>query len=180
MKCNVMATNFVKKTLKKAHGTLVERLVEKAHIRESEIHNSRLEEHNSILSYYSEPKSPGLANPLPSTDPPQQNNGGIASYPTQWPAHPPVEHRGSIGKAPYPCNPPLDGMQQPSTNSRYSQPPLDPRYSQPPPDPRYSQPPTRVQDPRHSYQSYQPQHPVELAPTEHMIAELPSTNPRKG
>ncbi|KAL9058994.1 MAG: hypothetical protein Q9206_001672 [Seirophora lacunosa] len=41
MKCNFIATSFVKKTLKKAHESLVERLVEKAHIRERETHNSR-------------------------------------------------------------------------------------------------------------------------------------------
>ncbi|KAL9011471.1 MAG: hypothetical protein Q9173_003689 [Seirophora scorigena] len=50
MKCNLIATSFVKKTLKKAHETLVERLVEKAHIRERETHKSRLEENNSTLS----------------------------------------------------------------------------------------------------------------------------------
>lgn len=50
MKCNFIATSFVKKTLKKAHESLVERLVEKAHIRERETHNSRLEENDPTLS----------------------------------------------------------------------------------------------------------------------------------
>jgi len=42
MKCNIMMTNFVKKTLKKAHATLVDRLVEKAKIREVAILNEHL------------------------------------------------------------------------------------------------------------------------------------------
>ncbi|KAL8668243.1 MAG: hypothetical protein Q9202_000221 [Teloschistes flavicans] len=64
MKCNIMATSFVKRTLKKAHATLVERLVEKAHLVETDLHNNRLEEQSSVLSYYSDPKSPGLASPI--------------------------------------------------------------------------------------------------------------------
>ncbi|KAL8776910.1 MAG: hypothetical protein Q9194_002864 [Teloschistes cf. exilis] len=63
MKCNIMATSFVKRTLKKAHATLVERLVEKAHLVETDLHNNRLEEQSSVLSYYSDPKSSGLASP---------------------------------------------------------------------------------------------------------------------
>ncbi|KAL8760758.1 MAG: hypothetical protein Q9184_003066 [Pyrenodesmia sp. 2 TL-2023] len=174
MKCNLMATSFVKKTLKKAHGTLVERLVEKAHIRESEIHNSRLEEHNSILSYYSETKSPALRSSLPSPDPARQHPAGMGSYPDQWQPHGPLEHRGSLGKTPYPYSPPLGDLQQPPADPRYSQPPLNSRYSQPPPDPRYSQPAAQVQDPRNFHR------PVELAPTEFRIAELPSSDPRDG
>lgn len=42
LKCNVLFTSFVKKTTKKAHGTLVERLVEKAHLREADEHNASL------------------------------------------------------------------------------------------------------------------------------------------
>ncbi|KAL8693979.1 MAG: hypothetical protein Q9218_001277 [Villophora microphyllina] len=182
MKCNVMATTFVKKTLKKAHGTLVDRLVEKAHLRETEIHNNRLEEQNSILSYYSDPKSPGLASPLPSPGFPQQNKQDVKAYPGHMSAHQNVDHRGSIGAAPYPYSPPLDGMQHLSTASKYSQPPPDPRYSQPPidprysrqaMDPRYSQQPPQAQLPRHSYQ-YQA-HPSELAPSEPRLAELDSS-----
>lgn len=175
MKCNLMATGFVKKTLKKAHATLVQRLVEKAHIRESEIHNSRLEEHNSILSYYSEPKSPGYASPMPSPDPAQQAKVGMNTYPHQAPAYQPTDHRVSIGKAPYPYSPPLEGLQHPLARSSYPQPPIDPRYSQSPPDLRYSQQPTQVQDPRRYFQPNEPHQPVELAPTEHRIAELPSS-----
>lgn len=42
MRCNFVLTSFVKKTLKKAHSTLVDRLVEKAHLLETTVHNSRL------------------------------------------------------------------------------------------------------------------------------------------
>lgn len=42
MKCNVMLTSFVKKTLKKAHSHLVERLLVKAQIVDGANHNARL------------------------------------------------------------------------------------------------------------------------------------------
>ena len=179
MKCNVMATGFVKKTLKKAHATLVERLVEKAHLRESEIHNSRIEEHNSILSYYSESTSPEINKPLPSPDPARQNRYSLDPQPSPLPAHQSFEHRGSFGKAPYPYSPPMEAVQQPFADPRYSQPPLDPRYSQPPTELRYSQPPAYAHDPRHSFQPYQPHQPVEIAPSESRIAELPSSTHRQ-
>lgn len=44
MRCNIMMTSFVKKTLKKAHSTLVDRLVEKAKIRQVDISNTHLSE----------------------------------------------------------------------------------------------------------------------------------------
>jgi hypothetical protein len=42
MKCNIMMMSFVKKTFKESHSKLVERLVEKAHLIESESANERL------------------------------------------------------------------------------------------------------------------------------------------
>jgi hypothetical protein len=42
MKCNIMMMSFVKKTFKESHAKLVDRLVEKAHILESEAANARL------------------------------------------------------------------------------------------------------------------------------------------
>jgi len=42
MKCNIMMMGFVKKTFKESHAKLVDRLVEKAHILESEAANARL------------------------------------------------------------------------------------------------------------------------------------------
>lgn len=53
MKCNILMTSFVKKTLKKAHATLVDRLVEKSHLLEAEAHNSRIWETKSNYSYHS-------------------------------------------------------------------------------------------------------------------------------
>lgn len=43
MKCNFAMTRFVRKTTEKAHSTLVARLVEKAHIKEGDTYNERLE-----------------------------------------------------------------------------------------------------------------------------------------
>jgi hypothetical protein len=42
MKCNIMMTSFVKKTLKKAHGALVERLLHKASIANASLSNQRV------------------------------------------------------------------------------------------------------------------------------------------
>lgn len=52
MKCNFVMTKFVKGTTKKAHTTLVQRLVEKAHLVEAHVHNSALEEQQSIHESY--------------------------------------------------------------------------------------------------------------------------------
>ncbi|MCJ1397236.1 hypothetical protein MMC11_000428 [Xylographa trunciseda] len=43
MKCNVLMISFVKRTFRKAHLTLVDRLVEKAHILEANAHNEAIE-----------------------------------------------------------------------------------------------------------------------------------------
>lgn len=55
MKCNIMMTSFVKKTMKKAHSTLVARLLVKAQIQDASISNQRLAEQTltPILSQYS-------------------------------------------------------------------------------------------------------------------------------
>ncbi|KAL8930352.1 MAG: hypothetical protein Q9172_000061 [Xanthocarpia lactea] len=185
MKCNIMATGFVKKTLKKAHGTLVERLVEKAHIRETELHNNRLEERNSILSYYSDSRSPGLASPVPSPDPSLLRHGASA-FPNHLQGQPSLQHRGSLGKTPYPYSPPMEGMQQAFVDPRYSQPISDSKYSQPPPDPRYSlppkearypQPPTQGQDARTTYHAYDPvELPSSVGSSGPQMAELDSSS----
>lgn len=186
MKCNIMATSFVKRTLKKAHATLVERLVEKAHLVETDLHNNRLEEQSSVLSYYSDPKSPGLASPVLSPGFPPPNTQDTIAYPDHMSAHQKLDRPGSNGTAPYPYSPPLPTKprySQPPPDPRYSQPLADPRYgytrhSQPPADPRYShsrysQQPPQIQAPRHSYQSQV--HPPELAPPEPRLVELDSS-----
>lgn len=180
-----MATGFVKKTLKKAHGTLVERLVEKAHIRETKLHNMRLEEHNSnsILSYYSDPRSPGLASPLLSSDVSQARpNANEAPNSLKGPWN--LDHRGSLSQAPYPYSPPMEGMQQapvdprysqPSPQSKYSQPPPDPRYALPPEDARYSKSPVQGHDPRMMHEAYTPvELPSSAASSQPQRAELGS------
>ncbi|KAF2264286.1 hypothetical protein CC78DRAFT_246425 [Lojkania enalia] len=48
MKCNIMMLSFVKKTFKESHSTLVDRLVEKAHILESKVANERLQSLKAI------------------------------------------------------------------------------------------------------------------------------------
>ncbi|KAL8876761.1 MAG: hypothetical protein Q9198_005102 [Flavoplaca austrocitrina] len=176
MRCNIVATGFVRKTLKKAHGTLVERLVEKAHLRETELHNHRLGEQqsNSILSYYSDPRSPGMGTPPHSPDPIQPMHN-VNTYPNAMQVHPSLDHRGSLGKAPYSYSPPMVGMQQAFVDPRYSQATLESRYSQPPPDPRYSQPPTQGQDVRIMDQSYNPvELPSSTASSKPRTAELDS------
>ncbi|KAL9581668.1 MAG: hypothetical protein Q9212_003757 [Teloschistes hypoglaucus] len=185
MKCNIIATSFVKRTLKKAHATLVERLVEKAHLVETDLHNNRLEEQSSVLSYYSDPKSSGLASPVLSPGFVPQDSQDPIAYPNSMSAYQNIDHSGSNETPPYPYNPPMP------TKSRYSLPPPDPRHSQPLEDPRYphprhsqsradpryshprySQQPPHTQAPRHSYQTQA--HPPELAPSEPRLAELDS------
>ena len=53
MRCNMLMTSFVKKTLKKAHATLVGRLVEKSHIMESAA-ESRPGDYTKLIDEYSQ------------------------------------------------------------------------------------------------------------------------------
>lgn len=53
MRCNMLMTGFVKKTLKKAHATLVGRLVEKSHILESAAEN-RPGDYTKLIEEYSQ------------------------------------------------------------------------------------------------------------------------------
>ena len=48
MKCNVLMTAFVKKTLKKAHVHLVARLIQKAHFTEADLVNDSLSQRGSL------------------------------------------------------------------------------------------------------------------------------------
>ena len=64
MKCNVVLSSFVKKTLKKAHGVLVDRLVEKAKIRSVDVSNASFG-----LGVYGAPSSsPALSFTSPHLD----------------------------------------------------------------------------------------------------------------
>ncbi len=66
MRCNVFATKFVKKNLKSAHATLVDRLIEKAHLAERNAYNHRLSIAKSFL-------------PTPSTST-SDHHGAAPSY----------------------------------------------------------------------------------------------------
>ena len=63
MRCNILMLSFVKKTLKKAHSTLVARLVEKAHLLEAQAQNEGLSvldaRRDSKLRGYSQSLHPG-------------------------------------------------------------------------------------------------------------------------
>lgn len=61
MRCNVLMTSFVKKTLKKAHSTLVARLVQKAHLMEAESLNDSLSQLGDRRNSYATYTTPGLA-----------------------------------------------------------------------------------------------------------------------
>lgn len=52
MRCNMLMTGFVKKTLKKAHATLVARLVEKSHI--SEVESEQRSDYLSVVNQYAQ------------------------------------------------------------------------------------------------------------------------------
>ncbi|KAL8826586.1 MAG: hypothetical protein Q9191_003712 [Dirinaria sp. TL-2023a] len=68
MRCNVLMTSFVKKTLKKAHSTLVARLVQKAHLMEAESLNDSLSQLGDRRNSYATYNTPG-APPAQQTQP---------------------------------------------------------------------------------------------------------------
>lgn len=94
MRCKIGTTTFVKKTLKKAHATLVDRLMEKAHLVEREQHNNRLSEQGSILSYYSStgPSSPGFPPSAPSPGPERYSRQDVNSFPSAWSSYQSLDH----------------------------------------------------------------------------------------
>lgn len=57
LRCNFLTTSFVKKNLKRAHGTLVARLVEMARVYEGRVHNERLAGGSEVSA---SPASPSL------------------------------------------------------------------------------------------------------------------------
>lgn len=61
MKCNVLMISFVKKTLKKAHSTLVARLVQKAHLMEAESVNDNFSQLGERRNSYATYNIPNLA-----------------------------------------------------------------------------------------------------------------------
>ncbi|MCJ1290812.1 hypothetical protein MMC34_002354 [Xylographa carneopallida] len=63
MKCNVFMISFVKKVFRKAHSTLVDRLVEKAHILEANAHNEALERASVYSGCPSSPDTQHVVSP---------------------------------------------------------------------------------------------------------------------
>jgi hypothetical protein len=153
MRCNFVMSSFVRGTTKKAHGTLVNRLVEKAHIVENRLHNDTLAEQVSLRNSY-----------------PPHYRSSITS-PTQYMAGQQMAMQGSP-----PHSPPLGGSfggTPPSVGSPGSM------YQGP--DHSYFNP-TAYGDPRAAYpaplnvksgKSYTNIDPNYQKPT-HFMAELPS------
>lgn len=77
MRCNMLMAGFVKKTLKKAHATLVGRLVEKSHILESEAENHP-GDYTKLIDEYSQ---------LPVHSPGKAGEGNAGGYPCDRLSH---------------------------------------------------------------------------------------------
>lgn len=124
MKCNFVMTKFVKGTTKKAHTTLVQRLVEKAHLIEAQAHNSALGEQLSLRESY----------------PPEYHAAMMSPTQTQYfdgkPLNVQAGSRLSSGSNPMTQSPPVGGGPSPQgLNPSYFNPhgqqkaPHDPRFS---------------------------------------------------
>lgn len=103
MKCNFIMTSFIKGTTKKAHGTLVSRLVEKAHVMENNAHNNALAEQLSLRSSYPPDYHSSMTSPT--------------QYATQYPdGKPTVMNPGSPPHSP-PMGSTFSSMTPPSVGS---------------------------------------------------------------
>ena len=89
MKCNVFMVSFVKKTLKKAHSTLVDRMLEKANLVEAQMHNNRV---STLTDMYS---AKSTHNGDVSMDSRSSMSGGIIS--PRLPTAPYQVYQGSSG-----------------------------------------------------------------------------------
>jgi len=92
MKCNFVMTSFVKGTTKKAHGTLVKRLVEKAHLMENNAHNNALAEQRSLRNSYPPDYHSSTTSPTSPTQYIVRNSTAASGSP---PRSPPRENRQS-------------------------------------------------------------------------------------
>ncbi|KAL2045364.1 hypothetical protein ABVK25_012180 [Lepraria finkii] len=101
MKCNFAMTKFVKGTTKKAHTTLVSRLVEKAHLIEAQLHNSDLAQQLNLRDQYPPDYHSQVASPCGSAPAPYPVDKPIQSTPTSPPlggpytGHPALSSQGS-------------------------------------------------------------------------------------
>lgn len=137
MKVNVVMGGFVKKTTKKAHLTLVQRLVQKAHITEAEVHNTELAERRFRDSYPPDYHS-GAASPPPGT--PYQGRKSTHSGSGPYSDNQSVVSSGSHDRYSYTSNPQIanpsntiysENSQRPSGKTSNSYPAVPPLFSQP-------------------------------------------------
>ena len=132
MKVNMVMGGFVKKTTKKAHATLVQRLVEKAHIIEAEAHNTALAEQRFRDSYPSDYHSDANSAPggtihrdrtsMQSGSGPYSDDQSVAS----GGSHDRYSYTGNFSNSTYP-----DYSQRPGAKTSNSYPAIAPLFSQP-------------------------------------------------
>ena len=161
MRCNFLVTGFVKKSTVKAHGQLVDRLVEKAQLRERDSYNARLvnqQRHISSSSY-------GVPSQWPESPehPPSDMVGGTSPYQSDS-----MSFRSPMG------SPLMDA--DPAFNQAYRQSLAQPLAEKPAPlrisgipegrAPPYEQHPSKLKLPNEKppveLGSYNPKAPVEL------------------
>ena len=137
MKVNVVMGAFVKKTTKKAHSTLVQRLVQKAHLIEAEVHNSRLAE-QSFRDSYPMGFHSGATSPTPQ--PSDQDTTSMRSGSGRYSEDRSVVSGGSHDRYSYTGNPPIanpsksrysDYNPRPSVRTSNSYPAVAPLFSRP-------------------------------------------------
>lgn len=137
MKVNVVMGGFVKKTTKKAHSTLVQRLVEKAHLIEAEAHNTGLAEQRFRDSYPTRFQS-GATSPTPQA--PDQDTTSMRSGSGRYSDDYSVVSGGSHDRYSYAGNQPIanpsksscsDYSQRPSVRTSNSYPAVAPLFSKP-------------------------------------------------
>lgn len=197
MKCNVMLISFVKKTFKDAHSTLVNRLVEKAHILEAEQANKKIRASSPLLQATSPTMLPGSPMFTPGSQGYQHMSmcsnasSGHSGSPLGSPG---LQYAQTFGphpaSSPHTVDPAYQAASPYANDPRYSQQygdqKIDPRisyYPDPKADPRflhYPDPrldPSIPQDPRYSsyHQTYS--HVPQNAPVELSSHEVPAKGP---
>lgn len=138
MKVNVVMGGFVKKTTKKAHSTLVQRLVEKAHILEAETHNTGLAEQTFRDSYPPDYHS-GATSPTPGM--PYQDRRSMHSGSGPYSDNQSVMSGGSHDRYSYAGNPQIANPSNPSYSDYGQRPDVKTSNSYPDVAPLFSQPP---------------------------------------
>ena len=175
MKCNMVMTSFVKRTTKRTHSTLVERLIEKSHIKEAEGYNNTLKEQLELRNQYPPDYHSDMVSPAP------------APYPLD--GKPPLQHAPSVsdggsirsGGSMYDprgsMHDPRSSIHDPRNSYPSTQLPIEHHYQQYPPVPTYATPQPRPQaGTNKSYPPIDAQHnpPYPMMPPPLFAAELPS------